>query len=448
MGGILALDMIEDAVTYPMEGDDAPKTLLIGGVIYLASGLIGFFAAILSIIPLVGLILGPLGALVAMVPSLLVGGYSVSVCRSVMEDREEPPAFDDWGRLVRDGLKVAVIGLLYALPVILLGVVALVLFLVVSFIFGSYSDVTSIASLLITSLGSLVAAVYGLAIGYVMPAAIFNYARSEKISSAWDVGTLRTIATDVEYAKAWAVGFLFLAVANVVGSSLTLLLVGFLVFFYGQVAAMYLYANGAMEALDMPRSGPAADEGTGQRDATTDSAGGEASGTGGSDTDGDREGTAGRDRGRRRRSDRPDEGGRRTDADSRDTDRRTGRGRAPDEDDGATGSATDVDEDGGATGSETDVDEDDIGAEPDVDDEGESGDDSGFAIDEEDAGDDEADRNLEDVTGIGPTTGDSLRMAGYDSVADLQDASRSELADIEGIGPAKADRIKDDVDGE
>jgi predicted flap endonuclease-1-like 5' DNA nuclease len=444
--------MIEDAVTYPMEGDDAPKTLLIGGGVYLASGVIAFFASILSIIPLVGIILGPLGALAAAVPSLLVGGYSVSVCRSVMEDQDEPPAFDDWGRLVRDGLKVAVIGLLYALPVIVLGVVALVLFLVVSFVFGSYSDVTSIASLLITGLGSLVAAVYGLAIAYVMPAAIFNYARSEKISSAWDVGTLRTIATNVEYAKAWAVGLLFLLVANIVGGSLTLLLVGFLVFFYGQVAAMYLYANGAMDALDMPRPGPAADEGTGQRGATTDRSGDESPGTGGGRDTGEGRADAG-DR---------DTGGDRTGAGGRDTDRRTGRGRVLDEDDGASSPRTDDDSgtepDVDDSGTEPDVDDsgtepdvDDSGTEPDVDDSGtepDVDDDSGFEIDEGAAGDDETDRDLEDVTGIGPTTGDSLRMAGYDSVADLQDASRSELADIEGIGPAKADRIKDDVDDE
>jgi predicted flap endonuclease-1-like 5' DNA nuclease len=436
--------MIEDAVTYPMEGDDAPKTLLIGGGVYLASGVIAFFASILSIIPLIGIILGPLGALFAAVPSLLVGGYSVSVCRSVMEDQDEPPAFDDWGRLVRDGLKVAVIGLLYALPVIILGVVALVLFLVVSFIFGSYSDVTSIASLLITGLGSLVAAVYGLAIAYVMPAAIFNYARSEKISAAWDLDTLRTIATNVEYAKAWAVGLLFLVVANIVGGSLTLLLVGFLVFFYGQVAAMYLYANGAMDALDMPSPDPAADEGKGQPGADD------------RDTGGDRTGAGGRDPGRGTGGDRSDEDGRRTDVSGRDTDRRTGQERVLDEEDGATGPRTDddsgaepdVDDDSGAepdvdddSGAEPDVD-DDSGAEPDVDD------DSGFDIDEGAAEDDEANRDLEDVTGIGPTTGDSLRMSGYDSVADLQDASRSELADIEGIGPAKADRIKDDVDDE
>ncbi len=56
-------------------------------------------------------------------------------------------------------------------------------------------------------------------------------------------------------------------------------------------------------------------------------------------------------------------------------------------------------------------------------------------------------RELEDISGIGPSKADTLRETGYESITDLQAASQSELAEIEGIGNALAARIKADVGG-
>lgn len=59
----------------------------------------------------------------------------------------------------------------------------------------------------------------------------------------------------------------------------------------------------------------------------------------------------------------------------------------------------------------------------------------------------DAERELEDISGIGPSKADTLRDAGYETITDLQAASQSELADLEGIGNALAARIKADVGG-
>lgn len=56
-------------------------------------------------------------------------------------------------------------------------------------------------------------------------------------------------------------------------------------------------------------------------------------------------------------------------------------------------------------------------------------------------------RELEDISGIGPSKADLLREGGYETITDLQAASQSELADLEGVGNALAARIKADVGG-
>ncbi len=56
-------------------------------------------------------------------------------------------------------------------------------------------------------------------------------------------------------------------------------------------------------------------------------------------------------------------------------------------------------------------------------------------------------RELEDISGIGPSKADALREGGYETITDLKAASQSELADLEGIGNALAARVKADVGG-
>jgi long-chain acyl-CoA synthetase len=53
---------------------------------------------------------------------------------------------------------------------------------------------------------------------------------------------------------------------------------------------------------------------------------------------------------------------------------------------------------------------------------------------------------LEEISGVGPTKGETLREAGFDSVADVRAASHDALAEVEGIGEALAEQIKTDVE--
>jgi small subunit ribosomal protein S4e len=56
--------------------------------------------------------------------------------------------------------------------------------------------------------------------------------------------------------------------------------------------------------------------------------------------------------------------------------------------------------------------------------------------------------SLEDITGVGPAKAESLREAGFESVADVRAATTEELSEAEGVGEELAGRIKDDVGGD
>lgn len=217
--------MIGDTIEYPLEGDDAVGTLIIGGALYLLSPLV--------------------------VPSIIVGGYSVAVCRNVLAGEPEPPAFEDWGQLAIDGLYVVAISLLYWLPALVVGAGATMGYLLLGVALGFDSAGLAGIGFLFVVFGVMLALAYSLVVGYVLPAAIVNYARTDDLSAAWDVDTLRTLATSGDYAKAWVIGAVILFAANSAGSSLVWILVGFLVLFYGQVAAMYAFTRGGMDALNI-----------------------------------------------------------------------------------------------------------------------------------------------------------------------------------------------------
>jgi len=51
-------------------------------------------------------------------------------------------------------------------------------------------------------------------------------------------------------------------------------------------------------------------------------------------------------------------------------------------------------------------------------------------------------KELEDISGVGPSKADKLRAAGYESITDIKAASQGELSEIDGIGNALAARIK------
>jgi len=214
--------MIEEAIDYPRSGDDALTKILVGGV------------------------LGMLSVLV--VPAFLLLGYYVRVLRSVEADVETPPAFEEWGDLLVDGLKAFAIGLVYAIvPLVVIAITA-----------GG-----TIAAAVAGDVppGAFAGAFLGFAVGgllwlvamYVIPAALASFASEGRVGAAFDWSVLRPVLLHGRYATGWLVALVFFVVAGVVVGILNVVpplgfVVGAFVNFYVGVAAAYLYGHAFVDA--------------------------------------------------------------------------------------------------------------------------------------------------------------------------------------------------------
>jgi hypothetical protein len=229
--------MFKQALRYPTESDDWTTTVLIGGAL---------------------IVLGPL-----IIPTFLVYGYLVSVIRERFDANPEPPRFENWGEMLVEGFTAWAVTVVYMLlPLLVAGIT--VGGAAVAIATGERA--LSLAGLagLLGGLG--VTAVLSLLFGYVSVAGVVTYARTGRFGSAFDVGTLRRVCLDGNYAVAWLASVVvFLAVGLLSGALNAIPLLGYILgaflTFYGSVAAGYLWADGYRAALaNTEEFGPEATE--------------------------------------------------------------------------------------------------------------------------------------------------------------------------------------------
>ena len=226
--------MLEEAINYPRNSDDAVKTIIIGGVLTL----FGFL----------------------LVPAILVLGYFGRVLRLAGGVETEPPVFDEWGDLFVDGLKLFIVNAVYLIvPAIVMAVS--VGSVIVAALTGS--DVAVWSALGGAFLGFSVAGLLFLVAWYIIPAAMANYVRTDRLGSAFAFGELKPVLLSRDYVVAWLLALgVFLAGGIVVGLlnivPLVGALVGVFVNFYAGVVAFYLYGHGFAEAAtpDQDRETP------------------------------------------------------------------------------------------------------------------------------------------------------------------------------------------------
>jgi hypothetical protein len=218
---------IEMLVTYPTESDDWILTVAIGSVALLLSFLI--------------------------VPWFLVAGYLVRAIRVGMAGETEPPVFDEWAELLREGVTAGAIGLVYQ-------VIPLIVFTV--FVGGSVLALVTgtdagAAPSLFGLLGALVVwSVLTLVFSYIGVAGIINYASEGTFAAGFDVDVVGDIVTSGEYLVAWAdVIVLFVVVAIITGILNFLPIIGALaglfVGFYALTIAGWIWGNGVAAAADV-----------------------------------------------------------------------------------------------------------------------------------------------------------------------------------------------------
>jgi len=146
-----------------------------------------------------------LGGVIAIVPILnfAVAGYSLEVSRRVINNEPRPlPEWDDIGGKLVKGFLVAVIGLVYGLPNILLSCVSQAAAQAPQLLSSGSSqapDQTILTIVMVvTACFGCLSFLYGVFMALVLPAAIGNYAAKGQLSAAFRFGeVLRLVQKNI-----------------------------------------------------------------------------------------------------------------------------------------------------------------------------------------------------------------------------------------------------------
>ena len=239
---------LADELDYPLRGDDALVTMLIGGGLALAAAAISIVGSVLTFV-LIGFLLLPF----AFVPQILVQGYLFRVLGTTLDGDAEPPVWEDWEDLFVDGLKLVAVVIAYTLPVVVVsGVLFVAVFVVSSVGAGAGGDAGGALAgvgLVVGLVLGLLTVVLGLGVFYVLPIGLCGMAQDDALGGAFDLGRLREVGTSREYAVAWAVGAAVFVVGGGVAQFLFVLLVGFPLRFATQALGFRYFARGYADAL-------------------------------------------------------------------------------------------------------------------------------------------------------------------------------------------------------
>jgi hypothetical protein len=174
--------------------------------------------------------------------ALLLGGYGVEITRRVIRgDSEVLPAWEDWGAFFTDGLKVFVIGIVYALPII---AVSMCLGIPVGILSDNGEDAAGLFSALLSCLNFL----WGIVMAFTLPAAIANFVAKDDMSAAFRFGDVFGLVRD-NFVTYLLVAILSWVASLIGGLGLLVCGVGVLVTApYGTWVTNFLYGAAYVEA--------------------------------------------------------------------------------------------------------------------------------------------------------------------------------------------------------
>lgn len=162
---------------------------------------------IAAAIVLVGSLLGVL-VIPAIIAGVLVSGYGVEITRRVIRGTLDGlPEWDDWGALFKDGLMVLIIGLVYALPIIIVS-------MCLGIPIGAFSEDASELSSVLWFFLSCLSFLYTIAMSIVLPAAIATYADEDDLGAAFRFGEIFGLVRDnlstylITFVMSWVAGLI------------------------------------------------------------------------------------------------------------------------------------------------------------------------------------------------------------------------------------------------
>ena len=131
-----------------------------------------------------------IGALLMLIPllgSLWISGWALEITKRVIRQDPEPLAgWDDFGGYLVRGFQVLIVGLVYALPIILLS--ACMQTVALSLGDSSSGDEVTYAVTAISVCVGCIAFLYGILLALMLPAALGNFAAKEQFGAAFRFG--------------------------------------------------------------------------------------------------------------------------------------------------------------------------------------------------------------------------------------------------------------------
>ncbi len=174
--------------------------------------------------------------------ALLLSGYALEITRRTIRGQSPVlPDWDNWGQLLVDGLQVAIIGIVYALPMI-----------AVSICLGTPLSVISAESEVASSiLGSILGCLnlfWGIVLSFLLPAAIASFAAEDELAAAFRFDKILALVRD--HFTTYLITAIMVLVATIIGGLGVLFCgVGWLLTVpYSDFVIGYLYGQAYREA--------------------------------------------------------------------------------------------------------------------------------------------------------------------------------------------------------
>ena len=156
---------IGKAFTFVFDDEDWIKKVLIGAVLALTG---------IGLIPIIG--------------------YSMEIARRVISGHPQVlPEWDDWGKKIIEGLLSGVAVFVWGLPIWLISGCVWVLSIPLA---GLDQDVANVAFIVLSLCVGLIAVIYALALGLVLPAMLTHYAVTGQFGAAFRFGEIIGIVRD------------------------------------------------------------------------------------------------------------------------------------------------------------------------------------------------------------------------------------------------------------
>ncbi len=177
MSKLSSLESVKDILTFPLRGEHSLERFAIACALVAAS----------FIVPIL--------------PLIFVLGYLLRILRqAIAGETLSLPAWDDWGQLLTDGLRMAVINLVYLLPGILVTFCGFGIYMLCSFslpftesaaMHGSHTEaifpIIFLAGMVILFLSMFVGSFLMIAGGVPLPMAVCHFAAHDDVSAAFRV---------------------------------------------------------------------------------------------------------------------------------------------------------------------------------------------------------------------------------------------------------------------